>query len=344
MAIYQRGGKYYISFSCDGQWVRKVAGRTKKEAAEALEAIRTDIRRGDLHFKGQCKVTFKEYAQRYMEEFSKVHKRSWRRDLASLKNLVPFFGEFRMGKINPFLIEQYQSKRTQNVKPATVNREMALFKHIFTRAVEQEIVMANPVKRVKFFKVDNIVNNNLTPEKVTRLLSVCPEFIRPIVLTAIHTGMRRHEILDLQWADVDLSKGLIHVIKSKSGKDRWIPINKTLMETLLQLKRGARTEKVFPLERKKRHADLEWHWKKIVRDSGIGKCRFHDLRHFHATRLVELGVDLVTVQNLLGHSNIQVTIRYAHSSPQSQREAVHRLDSALYVASDSERVAQAAAV
>jgi integrase len=139
--------------------------------------------------------------------------------------------------------------------------------------------------------------------------------------------MRVGEILGLKWANVDLAKGVIRVTETKSGKDRWIPINDRLKEVLVRLKDASSSEFVFASKRTgTRVKKIGSPWKRALRKSGITPCRFHDLRHAFASHLATSGVDLVTVKELLGHQDIRMTLIYAHSAPQYKREAVVRLN------------------
>ncbi len=155
---------------------------------------------------------------------------------------------------------------------------------------------------------------------VYQLLAASPPHLRPIVVVALNTGMRRGEILRLTWENVDFGKRVITVEQSKSGRIRHIPMNFDVTETLKGLE-GPRSGPVF-----------RWHGDSIqsitrsfgtaLRQAGIRRCRFHDLRHRFATNLVLGGVDLVTVKELLGHADISMTMRYAHPSPETKRKAV----------------------
>ena len=136
--------------------------------------------------------------------------------------------------------------------------------------------------------------------------------------------MRRGELLNLQWEQVDLPSGTITVKHSKSGRVRHVPLNKTALEALDGIP-GPYEGYVFryrgsPIQ------DVKTAFLKAVKRAGIPRCRFHDLRHSFATRLVLAGVDLATVKELMGHASISTTMRYAHPSPPHKREAVARLD------------------
>ncbi|MFX0211364.1 MAG: site-specific integrase, partial [Candidatus Hodarchaeota archaeon] len=155
----------------------------------------------------------------------------------------------------------------------------------------------------------------------------CTDHLKPIVVTALHTGMRRGEILSLKWDQVNLSKRIIRVEKTKSGKIRYIPINDVLFEELIKLKKqNGKSDYVFLYPRtKKPIADVKTAFNAAKEDAGIKDLRFHDLRHTFASRLVERGVDIITVMDLLGHHSVVVTQRYTHSKADQKMNAVQNL-------------------
>ncbi len=148
-----------------------------------------------------------------------------------------------------------------------------------------------------------------------------------MVITALHPGMRLGEILALRWEQVDLRQRMVTVLNAKNGKARKIPLNAVMMELLERLKEGSRSDHVFMSGRTRRPVSgMRTAWLAAIRRSGIARCRFHDLRHTCASRMVAGGVDLVTVKEILGHSTITMTVRYAHSAPESKRKAVEALE------------------
>jgi integrase len=153
--------------------------------------------------------------------------------------------------------------------------------------------------------------------------------------------MRRGELLSLEWSRVDFDQRTIRIINSKSNAgDRVIPMNSTAHSLLSDLVRKAISPLVFPTNRRpgEKLLGLKKAFKKAVEPAGIPHFRFHDTRHTFATRLVRAGVDIVSVQHLLGHSKITMTAHYAHSLADAKIAAVSKLDlTASYSAPDSDR-------
>lgn len=226
-------------------------------------------------------------------------------------------------------IEAYKSKRAATVSPASINRELSCLSNMFRRAIDWKLAEANPVLGVRRFKERNVRVRYLSTDEETKLLGECARHLRPIVVLAIHTGMRRGELLSLRWDDVDLDNRLVHVEDTKNGKRRDIPLNRIALQTLRRHPHHIRSEFVF--------CNLQGHPYKSVRTGFSAACRrakvqgvvFHTLRHTFASRLVVGGVDLVTLKELLGHSSLDMVLRYAHLSPEHGRKAVEVLETPL---------------
>lgn len=160
-----------------------------------------------------------------------------------------------------------------------------------------------------------------------RLLNVSSEHLRTIATIALNTGMRLGEILNLQWRQVDIDKRKIRVEKTKSRRIRIIDINSTLLKDFLMLKEKSSHSPYlfFNPKTKKPLKSVKTAFKAACRRACISDLRFHDLRHTFATRLVERGVDLITIKELLGHSSVTITERYTHSFKEQKRKAVELL-------------------
>jgi integrase len=143
---------------------------------------------------------------------------------------------------------------------------------------------------------------------------------------ALHTGMRRGEILNLDWNHIDFSRRMLTIHRSKNGKKRSLPMSQTLCDTLRGIKIRDITGRVFPVAVR----SLREAFDKAIDKAGLQDFHFHDLRHTFATRLVQNGVDLYKVKELLGHKTITMTMRYAHHYPESLRTSVEVPDKNYY--------------
>jgi len=184
---------------------------------------------------------------------------------------------------------------------------------------------------VRFLRQPEPREKVMTEQEEERLLETSSEHVKPVILMALQTGMRKSEIVHLRWNQVDLENREVEVIKTKSGKKRIIPISRELYDVLTELSGSNKgSEFVFqyadPKTGTKRHLRyFRRAFENACRRAGIKGITFHDLRHTFASRLVRKGVDLITVKDLLGHSSVKTTERYSHSNREQKQRAVELL-------------------
>lgn len=328
MGIYKKGKNWYIDYYIKRRRKRKMVGPSKKLAEQVLNDVHTKIVREEyLGVYEEKKVYFDEHAQQYMA-YCKANKASTtrRRDQFSIKKLTSAFKRRYLFEITPHMIEKYKAARLQKVAPATINRELACLKHMYTKAFEWGYVKTNPAKVVKLLKEPPGRLRYLKPDEVETLLKTCAGHIRPIVVTALNTGMRKSEILRLRWPEVDLKNRKIMVVNAKNNEVRVIPINQTLYQELSVLPRKPEGEYVFSNQQGRPIGDIKKGFSSALKRAGIADFHFHDLRHTFGSQMVMQGVDIRTVQQLMGHKEIKMTMRYSHLSPEHVQEAIERLD------------------
>ena len=322
MALYKRGNVWWYEFWYKGRRYREGVGHSKKQAESVLAKRKTEVRENRFFdVKKETNTSFDALAEEYLR-YSCGNKKSYWRDVISAKHLKQYFASRRLADITPRIVERYKLMRVRKVKPSTVNRELACLKHMFTMAIKWNQAATNPVKEVKLFREPNGSLRVLSSEEEEKLLAVSAPHLKPIIITALNTGMRKGEILSLTWDRVE--NCVVKVENTKNGECRTIPMNQRLTDTLNSLK--IQSEYVFCSKDGKQIKDMRKAFTNAIRRSGIDKCRFHDLRHTFATRLVMAGADLSTVQELLGHKTITMTMRYSHPTPRHRMWAVELLD------------------
>ncbi len=316
--------RWYIDYrKANGERVREVVpnAQAREEALVVLknEVLKTFYKKNGI--KCREKMSFRRFSEIYLNDYAKEEKKSWMTDEFRLRKLIEFFKDTELRDITSSMIRKFRTWRLEEGNSgSTSNRYLALLKRMFNFAIEEGYIAENPVKKVKFLSEENTLKEQvLSADEERRLLEASSERLRPIVSTALNTGMRRGEILNLKWKNVDLNKRIIVVEKTKSGKVRFVPINEVLYGELLRLRRENKSEEfVFPF------CSVRTAFEN-ARERARLKIRFHDLRHTFASRLVEEGVDIVTVQSLLGHYSVSVTQRYTHSCDERKRRAVELL-------------------
>jgi excisionase family DNA binding protein len=326
--------RWYLDYrnSAGKRIQRVISHATSRE--EALLALQEEVRREfDSEYRAQRehkKIVFRSLAATYLEDYAKANKKSWRDDKYRIDaNLNPYFGEYELEDITPLLIEKYRTERLKTgVSRSTVNREITIAKKMFNLAIDWNLTDCNPAAKVRLFsEKDTQKERILKREEEERLLAACPGHLRPIVVVALHTGMRRGEILGLKWKQIDLDRGQIRVENTKSGKKRLIPINDVLRREFEALRASEGPSGLVFANPRTRCAftEVKNSFKTACQTAGINGLRFHDLRHSFATRLIEAGVDIITVKELLGHFSVRVTERYTHPSQEQKRRAVEAL-------------------
>lgn len=273
------------------------------------------------------KVPFVKLCTEYLQ-FSSTNKtvETHRRDIVIIKNLMKTFKKKLITEITTHDLEIYKNKRIGEVKPATVNREVACLKNMFNKAVQWGHLIENPVQTVRLLKEPPGRVRYLNGSEIERLLSHCAQHIRYIVIVALNTGMRKGEILNLKWQDIDMQNRMIIIKRTKNNEMRMIPINNILHNALNSNDLRSNSQYVFANKNGEKFGDIKTGFRAALRRAGITDFRFHDLRHTFASRLVMAGVDIRTVQTLMGHKDIKMTMRYSHLSNDHIKEAVGRLD------------------
>jgi integrase len=237
-----------------------------------------------------------------------------------------------LDKINYMAVEDFRNLRKETKTHSggertrrTVNEELAILRHIFNRAIEWEMSDKNPVKRSIFYKNANSTRKRvLSPEEITRLIEACPPYLKPIVAMGVYTGLRKGDILNLQWKNVDLERGLIVLVEAKTEKKRYIVLNPDLLTILKSL--PVKGEYVFPGKNKKPIKDVRKSFYKALKEAGVEQAEdremktvFHTLRHSCITLLRERGADGSAVQGFIGHASEKQTEDYTHLTEQFQR-------------------------
>ncbi|MCP4651899.1 MAG: tyrosine-type recombinase/integrase [Candidatus Omnitrophica bacterium] len=325
--LRKRGNNWHIDYRAYGQRYRECIGTSRKLAQDVLRKRMVEIAEGKfLDKKKKFTIKFEEFASNYVEVYSKHNKKSWKDDVSRISVLGRTFNGMPLHKITPLMVEEYKAKRVKEVKPATVNRELACLKHMFTKAVAWNKAEDNPVKKVKLFKENNKRLRYLEQHEVDALLAVCNGYLKNIVVVALNTGMRRGEILGLKWADIDFRRGIIYLLETKNGHKREVPMNKSVKQALVRQRKHKDSEYVFYKKDGSSIGSVKKSFLYAIKKTGIINFKFHDLRHTFASHLVMSGIDLNTVRELLGHKSMQMTLRYAHLSPGFRQGAVEVLD------------------
>lgn len=333
--VRKRGKTWQIDyFDPHGKRIRK-SFKTKKEATAELAKRVSLIAEGRyLDVKRECTTTFGELLDKYEENFK--HQPSWQTcKKYMVVELRTYFGENTIiANIRYVDLETYRNTLMQ--KPtkhdtqratASVNRAVALLRHIFTKAVEWEMIEQSPFNngRSLVMKENNQRLRFLTEDEIPAVLDACPDYLRDIVECVLNTGMRKGEVLGLKWDQV--RNDFIYLTKTKSNKDRQIPVNVAVETLLKKIRRDKHLTSPYVFTYQGEPVkDVKRSFASVIKKVGVTDFTFHDLRHTFASHFVMRGGSLKSLQELLGHASLTMTLRYAHLAESHQRQAVSLLD------------------
>lgn len=328
--LYLRGAMWYLDCRIDGKrHVVKLGKNIKRTVAGELANVkRAGILKGEAGIGRKKKdLSFKEAREKF-EAWAEANKKSGTAQAYKecLRRLAESFGEKRLSEVAPFLIEKHKQRRIQTGARIRANRELAVLKSLFNRCREWKLFEGeNPVISVKMVKEPRRRLRYLEREEEDRLLAQCAEPLRTLIVVGTNCGLRlKSEALTLRWVDVDMGHRTLTVAAAyaKSGTSRTVLLNSVVFAALGKLPR--RGEFVFAKPNGKPYHAIRG-FREACQRAGITGVTPHTLRHSFATRLVENGVDLRTVQELGGWATLSLVQRYAHVSPIRKAEAVEGL-------------------
>lgn len=335
MKIYQRGKYWYLDYFLGDVRIRKSFGSSKEAAERALAelqehnvVIEIPLAKPDEPAQADPSgMVFEKLCDYYLasKQGSKTPQ-SYRRDQVSINMLLKVFRRKPISAVTPFEVDQYRIMRRKQVEPATVNRDVACLKHMFNLAVDWEFLKVNRIQRIKKLREPPGRVRYLTKEEEERLIKCCAPHLKPIVIMAFNTGMRRGEILNLKWLDIDFVNLLITVTKTKTHEIRRVPINWTLYDELQRITKSE-SSYVFCDSQGRPYGDIKNSFIHARKLSGIVDFHFHDIRHHFASWFIMKGGDIRSAQLILGHKDIKMTMRYSHLSNTHLLEAVRKMDS-----------------
>ena len=341
MGVKKRGKNYMIDYYHKGKRYRETVGPSRKEAEAALGKRLVEIREGKFFDRKRIEETLIEDLVR--EHLARYQRKSKETETVLMGIIAKHFAGRFASDIDRREVESFQSLRREvllkNGSPrsnATVNREVAALRRLLNKGVEWGMLARNPAARIRLLPEPRGRTRFLSLDEAKRLLEVSSRHLRPILVCALETGMRRGEIMNLRWSDVDMKNRVIHIGQTKNGVTRYVPLSNRLHSVLSTLPRRLGTDNVFTGELKvgkgqqigipgKPFHDVRTSFENACSKAGIENFRFHDLRHTAASYMVMAGVPLRTVGEILGHLTAAMTERYSHLTPGHKRNAIETL-------------------
>jgi integrase len=357
MSIFKRGNVYWYHFLFNGEHVQKSTKQGNPRTARQIEAaFRTALAKGEVGITERKKIpAFKAAMADFLAWSEKEHvakPATHRRYKVSSAALLRHFRDVSLDKITPEVVERFKTARSgecvtvrtgkleagrpkqrketkKKLRPATVNRELACLKALFNFVLKSDVPLRNPVSQVNFLEEHNQQNRVLSYDEQEKYLAAGTPLLRDVATLILESGMRPEEVYRIQPENVNLAGGYLTIPYGKTqAAKRRVPLTATTKRILTRRMEGLESPYLFSCE-----TDITKPVPKVnnahdraVKASKVAPFRLYDCRHTWATRAAESGIDLVTLAALLGHSKIQMVLRYAHPTQEHQTKAVERLE------------------
>jgi integrase len=328
MAVYRRNGSWFIGYPIgNGKYRREKIGANHALAKEVLAKRLAEVAEGRF-FPGRAANAkkFGEFAKRFWDLHARhLRGRSWR---LMHRDAEKRFGKMSMGRVGAADIQKYYNEIASRASNATANRHLSLLRLMFNKArAWGDFHGDNPCAAVRKQRENPHRLRYLSTDEIERLLAAAHPRLCPILVCALMTGMRRGEILGLDWENVSLEHDTLYLLQCKSGKPREVPVASKLREMLLRM--GPKPKgPVFELA----VIMIRRYFERALAAADIHGFRFHDLRHTFASHFIMRTNDLPALQRILGHSTPAMTLRYAHLSKGHLASEMAAFESAMPVA------------
>ena len=337
MSAYQKdNGKWYCIFQINGERKHLLCkGATNKKEAEQMEnafKYKLQQQQNGVVPREERKMSVDKLCDKFLQ-YSELNKRSYKQDKSRVKVIREYFKRCKyINNIKLDDIEQFKRYLLSNgKKKITANRYLEVISKMFNIAIRNDWVKKNPIEQDVKFELEN--DNKfrcLSLKEQNKLLEVVKgTYLEGIILFALNTGIRKSDILPLMWEDIkSYNDKVIHLYIRKSNKSVDMPCTKMLLNFIERTPKEDRHGAMFinPLT-KQQPKEIKRAWKVAKKKAGIENFRFHDLRHTVASRLVNAGVPLPTVQKVMTHSDITTTMKYVHTPDEEMFKAIEVLNS-----------------
>jgi site-specific recombinase XerD len=316
--------------------------RAKAEAEKQAELDRQRAEQERQEAERKANITFREYFENHYLPIQQTHKGkdTWIKEVQHVKNWInPVIGSVPLKDVCAFHIERIKKSLLDAGRtPRTIQYCFATIRQTWNHARRAGVVSGDsPTRSVKIPRFDNRRQRYLTPSECDALLEELQkrsETTFRMALISLDGGLRFGEISKLQWQDVDLVRETLLLMDTKSGRNRTVYLTDRVKQMLAGMPKGEPDSLLFPDRNGKRIKHISKTFDEVVEDLGLNKgidddrlkCCFHSLRHTHASRLLEAGVDLYRVKELLGHANVTTTERYSHVTADRLRSAIKDLE------------------
>ena len=337
--------RYRVQVRLRGFPVTTATFERKTDAKLWAQQTESAMRQGRYFKTSESKKhSLAELVDRYIEQIIPTKPKNATVCTAQLLWWKKQIGHCLLSDITPALIGQYRDKLLQGItkkgtprSPATTVRYLAALSHALTIATKEwGWVDDNSMRKVTKPKEPRGRVRFLSDEEREVLLVACKAstnaYLYPVVVLALSSGMRRGEVMNLRWPDIDLQRGRIILHETKNGERRLVPVSGLALQLLQKLDKTRRidTNLLFPANDPSQPIDLRFPWEKALKMAGIEDFRFHDLRHSAASYLAMNSASLAEIAEILGHKTLSMVKRYAHLSESHISKVLGRMNEKLF--------------
>lgn len=303
--------------------------RVKKKFTSHEEAKNFEIQEkakynsgGFIPLQKNDRTSFSTYADEYYRLYASVNMVNPKtNEFYRIKEFKSYFGTKPISFIRSRDIEEWKAMMVaKNSKASTINRALTSLRSVFNQAVKDGKIRENPTVRIRKLREDNQRIRYLTEPEIHRLLATASSRLHDFIILGLNTGLRKANLVNLQWEDIDSRAGVIHILKTKSGKAYEVPMNETVIELFQRLASSRGTGTVLDTTNLKRE------WESSVKTAGLKDVNIHTLRHTYASHMTMKGVDMFTLSKLMGHADIKMTQRYSHLAPNFKKIAANMIN------------------
>jgi integrase len=327
--------RWYIDYRDENRKRIRSVVKSVQTREEALVALQNTVRKVFLQAQGikekRSTIYFEEFADEYIRDYARISKKSWKTDLGRVKEMKEFFRGKLISSITAQDVEKYKAKRVEDsVQLTTVNKCLQILSRMFNLAISWGYLTNNPAKGVKKFPEEPFRRKRVLNREEEKMLftAIIPKHLRSMVQIFLNTGLRRKELFQLRWENIDFKNRQLFIKDTKTSRSRYIPMNETVYNELKALQQNGRNQGLVFVNPKTGRAfvDIRRAFYGACHRAGIKNLLLMDLRRTFATRLLEAGVDIITVQHLLGHTSVTTTQIYTVSNLEQKKNAVSLLE------------------
>jgi len=316
MASYRkRAGSWQAQVRRKGQSPITKTFKHKADAEAWARKIEAEIDRTGLPLDPRHldRMTVGDLLKRYRDEIA-PHKRSANSEMYRLRILLRDpIADLKLSAFTSAMAAKFRDRRLKQVSSGSVRRDLTILRHMMNIARREWDIPAvvNPIQDIKLPPHGKARDRRLEQGEFERLMDECQNsrnpLLKPIIIFAIETGMRRGEILNVRWADIDLERRTLHIPRTKTDFPRTIPLTSRARDVLSAQERDG-DALVFPVTGNA----LRLSWTRLRQRAGIVDLHFHDLRHEAISRFFEMGLSVPEVALISGHRDYRMLARYTH--------------------------------